>query len=713
MALLSQTSSPPCGTNGEGRESREKGSHGTTPARTRWRGRGAVWSLLASAWLLGCGGGGGQAEPTAVDPPPPAGRESALAVSQPGELARWAQDKLRTRLAQGQAYVPPGLSVGAVALPADFIPVASTNTNTSAAPTAAAPAERSTTLAQEAGVDEADLLHSDGRHLYALQQNNRNSLRVQVYARSTSPGANPQSLSSVLLADTAAQSVGASGMHLNVDATALTVLSQSWQFNGDVMPCVGVCPAIALPVPTINTVGVQRVDISNPAAASARDRLNIDGTLLDSRRIGDTLYVVMTHRPRLALDSLPANASAAQREAAIAATTAADILPKLRRNGGAAEPLLADTDCFVQQRNGSLDIQITTITVFDLKSPSLARSSRCFLGGSEAVYMSAGSLYLATTRWNYPVNAVGITPYPAEIRTDLHKFALAGGGVAYKGSGSVLGHLGWDTQRKSFRLSERNGDLRVLSFTGQQGWFTLQDASAGKPASPATLTVLRERASDQSLQVVATLPNATRPAAIGKPLEQVYGVRFVGDRAYVVTFRQTDPLYVLDLSDPADPKTVGELEIAGFSEHLFPFDNGLLLGVGRSADPGNGRVDGLKVALFDVQDASRPRELGQFKLGTALSQLTLDRSRQGMNFLMRGAVARVAMPARLYGSTALAIDNGLLRFEVDTQARSLRNLPLRGVRSGSIASDLGSERSLQINDEVFYLHEGTIKAYAW
>ena len=290
---------------------------------------------------------------------------------------------------------------------------------------------------------------------------------------------------------------------------------------------------------------------------------------------------------------------------------------------------------------------------------------------------------------------------------------MAEGSVSYRGSGEVAGHLGWNRERSSLRLSEHNGDLRVLSYTGQQGWATILDAtrSEAPPHSPARLSMLRESSAGGSLQTVATLPNAARPAAIGKPGEQVYGVRFAGDRAYVVTFRRIDPLYVLDLSNPADPRTVGEIELAGFSEHLFPLPQGLLLGVGRDADS-NGRVLGLKLVLFDVTDAAAPTVRGSLLLGAEGSASALDGSRHGLNLLMQGAVARVALPVTLTSRPYGGWQRGLQRFEVDTAARSLRTLSMVGAVSGA-NSALQLERSLQIGDQVYYLGAGTLSSHGW
>lgn len=680
----------------------------------------AAWVLAGLALVLAaCGGGSG------TEPAPP-GNQQALAVSQPGELASWAQARLKARQSQGSLASSPA---------ADWVAV-----GVAGAPTAAAngllqgdsAAPRSSTLVQEAGVDEADLMLSDGARLFTLQPAAGPRWSLKLHTRDAQGVARMSS--ELAIGDAGASDLDGKGLYLAEDARSLTALTQSWY----IVPVPGssapVSPSSPAPAPGLgcaaivcdssapfwsgwmrSRVGLQRVDVGSASAntAAAGERITIEGNLVDSRRIGDTLYLVTQYTPDLPAYLLPTSASAAEREAAIASTRAADLLPTLRRNGGPAEALLADTDCYLQPANASTSIVLTTVTMIDLKSPSLAHSSRCFAGGSEALYMSTGALYLATTRWPYAQAVDTAWRYPPDIMTDIHKFALQDGGIVYKGSGAVTGHLGWDSERKSLRLSEYQGDLRVLSFTGDTGWFTVQDAgNPSLPASPARLTVLRERSSDLTLQAVATLPNANRPAHLGKPGEQVYGVRFVGDRGYVVTFRRTDPLYVLDLANPLDPKAVGELETAGFSEHLFPLDNGLLLGVGRNADS-SGRVDSLKVALFDVADPTRPRELGDVKLGSFASQMTLDLSRHGLNVLMKNGVARVAMPVNLISANLQSTTAGLQRFEVDTRARTLRSLPMVGVVSGSSHYGTWLERSLQIGDQVYYLNQGSISTFAW
>lgn len=667
-------------------------------------------SLLLAASLVACGGGGG--EPASPTPPPAAGDPGALALAGPGELTAFVQGRMRTLQAQGRLVggarleTFTGAGPTAVAVSADAVASAQ-----AAAPLANAATPRSGTLLQEQGVDEADLLLTEGSHLYALQPQFGAGPRLQVHRRGDDGRAAP--LKALTLPSDGAADMRPEGMVFSGDGRALAVLTQQWTPLPADEVCREVCITI-LPYWMHGSVGVQRVDIADPAAAAAGERLAIDGQLVDSRRIGDTLYVVTTHRPVLAAEALPASASAADREAAIARTTAAELLPRLRRNGGAPQPLLAETECWLQGANASLAVEFTTITAIDLRSPTLAQTSRCIVGGSEALYMTPASLYLATTRWNYGVgDNTDALVFPTGMRTDIHKFALAAGAIAYRGSGSVEGHLGWDAQRKSLRLSEQAGDLRVLSFTGEQGWATSGDATgaSGKPPSPARLTVLREAAGG-ALQLVATLPNAARPAAIGKPGEQVHGVRFVGERGYVVTFRRTDPLYVLDLSDPADPRSVGELEITGFSETLVPLAGDLLLGIGRDADA-NGVAGGLKFALFDVSQPAQPQERASLVLGGAGSSSALDHSRHGLNLLELEGLARLALPVLLTGPTPFGWQHGLQRFEVDTAAGTLRALPLLAGEPALGPPSLWLERSVQIGDWVYHLSQGTLLSHRW
>jgi hypothetical protein len=252
-----------------------------------------------------------------------------------------------------------------------------------------------------------------------------------------------------------------------------------------------------------------------------------------------------------------------------------------------------------------------------------------------------------------------------------------------------------------------------LSFTGSIGWITPADRDAGTPPSPATLTVLREDSAARALKALAQLPNPRRPQNLGKPGEQVHGVRFVGARGYLVTFRQIDPLYVLDLADPADPRIAGALELPGFSDHLVPLANNLLLGVGKDATA-QGRTLGVKVSLLDVSDAAAPREIAAERFGSSGSTSALDQSRHGMGLMEVGAVTRLGLPLLLYDTQFANAREGLQRLEVDTAARTLKAKALIAPAAGSPPyADLGAQRSAMIGENLYWLRAGQLSAHVW
>jgi uncharacterized secreted protein with C-terminal beta-propeller domain len=128
--------------------------------------------------------------------------------------------------------------------------------------------------------------------------------------------------------------------------------------------------------------------------------------------------------------------------------------------------------------------------------------------------------------------------------------------------------------------------------------------------------------------------------------ERIYAVRFLGDAGYVVTFRQTDPLYTLDLADPEHPRVAGQLDLLGYSAYLHPVDGDLLLGVGQGADE-SGRPQGLQVSLFDVSDPAHPKRVGNLVLG-GYSSSTAEWDHHAFLYWPRTRLA--VLPVNAYGS---------------------------------------------------------------
>lgn len=651
----------------------------------------AAFAACVSAALLlaSCGGGGGGGGGAIIDTTPAAALPEALRAAQPGELVAYYKSRLverGTRVPTQQVPVPsaPGAIVTGSLAEGGF----------------------SGTQLQEAGVDEDDLLKTDGRFIYALHPaywSAGGMVPGRLETRRIQPGGSLGGSASVPLD---AQS-WSRGMYLAGDARRLAVLGQKSQ-----------------------QLSLDMYDVSDEGQPAHSTQVLIDGYTVGSRRIGNVLYVATAWHPDLSRFAAPYGASLAQAEAAAAGLNAGALLPKIRVGNNPAQPLVTEQDCQIQPANASLSLQLTTITAIDLSTPALERRSRCFIGGGEALYMSASAVYLASSR-NYWLGGGLWEGFPAEATTDIHKFALQGLEIDYRGSAEVTGHLGWDAEKMPYRMSEYQGDLRVITFTGSTGWIgggviafanasTTQAGSATTtttPPSPAKLTVLREDPAQGRLARIATLPNSQRPAPIGHEGEQVYAVRFAGPIGYVVTFRQTDPLYVLDLSDPADPKTAGELSMPGFSDYLFPLANGKLLGVGKDATA-EGLLQGLKIALFDVSNPAQPRLVSSRSLGERGSTSALDSTRHGINILQEGARARIALPVRLAATGSngrTAIQQGLARFVVDTAAGTLEERPMvpaTGFHDGSpdIHDRLGvwNERSIQSANATYYLSGGAV-----
>lgn len=665
----------------------------------RWRAPAAAAAL--ALLLAACGGGGGA--------PDSASGPSALKPSRPGDLTAYVQQVLRERAAQRQGGNTPADAGSTVVA----MPVGAPAPAPSAAPSFA------NAMTQERDVDEPDVLKTDGVRLFSLDLQNNSKPLLRTSARLATGALEERGSAALALGSAAA--LLPHGLVLAGDGQALAVASDGWAgIIGN--PCIDICPTLVPgPVWMRNLVAVERFDVTDLAAPAATARVEFDGRVVDARRVGNYLVLVSEHVPMLAADHLPASATPADREAAIAATRGVDLLPLRRLADGSTRPLLSETDCWVQPANASLNLSVTTITVFDLRAPSLVPASRCFIGGTEALYMTPQSIYLASTRWLYTVTSGGgtVAPlrYPATMRTDVHKFGFdaATGQLTYRASGEVEGHLGWDAERKSYRLGEHEGLLRVLSFTGSIGWLTAADASSTAP-SPALLTVLHEVANSGGarLEAMATLPNARRPQPLGKPGEQVHGVRFAGPRGYVVTFRQIDPLYVLDLADAADPKVAGVLEAPGFSDHLVPLSDRLLLGVGKEVDAATNRVGGVKVWLFDVADATKPRELATQVFGSGGSASGLDQSRHGLTLQQLGDTMRLATPLFLVDAGFSNPRDRLQRLEVDLNAGTLRaKPPLAPPAPAPSPGSIAQQRSVLIGDNVYWLQAGRLSGYAW
>ena len=675
---------------------------------------------LAAAVLLisACGGGGSSPQtPVAVPDVPADTSPWGLRATTESELTTWLREALGT---PDQAYLRTPWAM---------------NIASAADATAAAGGEAvfSGTTLQEAGVDEADLIKSDGAAVFSLElTGTADSARNLLRRQRLNPAAADAPLVPVdSLKLPFSTGVRGTGVYLDGDRQQLAAIGEAgfdW----------GIYDAWFAPRSWEQGVTeVALVSTANPTALQTRRTLRMTGQLIGSRRVGATLYLILRSYPKVpALDALTATGKTPATDAVINSLQASQLLPTLSVDGGTATQLVHAAACFTQDKNAVKSADIITVVGIDLAAASHRHAARCFTGGTEAFYMSDQSLYLATTRNTYSYG--GAFPvYPAQNSTDVHKFALNGLDITYRGSGNVTGHLGFDQNRKSFRMGEHNGALRVITQTDEVwgGWIrrvatTTVDttATAAPIESPGRLTILQERGG--TLAVTGELPNAARPQPLGKPGEQLYASRFIGNRGYLVTYRLTDPLYVLDLSNPADPKVAGELEVSGYSDYLFPLAENLLLGVGKEAlsdgSQGDGRFawyQGVKVSLIDVSDPAHPREAARSIIGRRGTDATVLRDHHGIALQTVGGTVRVSLPVSLHqtpspGATGAVSDyyqftrTELQKLEVNLGAQTLVTRPalasnLAGQR------DISFDRSLLWNNQVHWYQNGTWRSAGW
>jgi uncharacterized secreted protein with C-terminal beta-propeller domain len=258
-------------------------------------------------------------------------------------------------------------------------------------------------------------------------------------------------------------------------------------------------------------------------------------------------------------------------------------LPVVATNGEAK--LLAPDSIIIPPQTGSTSYAV--VSALDLDT--LTCNTKAVLGCADQIMMSQYSLFLTVSLYARNSQAYGATS------TGITRFLIDKTNLLYVSSGSVPGTI--DNQ---FSLDEYQGNLRIATTSMTQNGTTANN-----------VYVL-----DPEMTRVGTLEGLAEG-------ERIYAVRYLKNTAYVVTFRQTDPLFVIDLTDPAKPAVKGQLKIPGFSEYLHPVGENLLVGLGNNTVTtkwGGVITDGLKLSLFDVADPGNPKEVSSLLLGNLNSQ---------------------------------------------------------------------------------------------
>ncbi len=459
----------------------------------------------------------------------------------------------------------------------------------------------SETNVQVAGVDEADIIKTDGKYIYAISGNE--FFIIEAY-----PGEEASILSKTILDD------GFYPQEIFIDQDRVLVFGQgSYEFQplstdsgtGNETPGIievtRSMESMYAPYPRYNSgTTIKLIDVQDKENPEVIKTLDFEGSYLTSRKIDEYVYFVVTSYPHY--DFLDNG-------------KCLDIVPLYRevsgdgnQEGEVSPVAMRCTDIgYVRPIQGNSFITLVSISMLD---ETKEINKETIVGSGQDVYASLENIYVTQTAYPDYSSQNGIIGdlvkdqnIDTTIKTVVTKFNLDNGLIKFIGYGSVKG-----TILNQFAMDEYNNSFRIAT--------TIEGYSNNKDTSTNNVYVL-----DDKLVVTGKIEGIA-------PSEKIYSVRFMGNRGYMVTFRHVDPLYVIDLSNPQNPKILGQLKIPGYSDYLHPYDETHLIGIGKEVDASidanlvhtEGAVyytaiQGVKISIFDVSDVENPIEMYKTIIG--------------------------------------------------------------------------------------------------
>ncbi|WP_261305326.1 beta-propeller domain-containing protein [Paenibacillus andongensis] len=465
-------------------------------------------------------------------------------------------------------------------------------------PKAAAPGYSSTNV-QVQGVDESDVVKTDGTYIYTV--NKQRIIVTQAY-----PSDQMKVLS--ILDFPKNQDTQFQPSEIYVDDKHLIVLGNSYQSyipvpnNGE----SGITEKkmiLPMPMRSQGTAKVMVYDLSDRSNLKLEKEVELEGNYVSSRKIGSSLYFISNKYVNYYQ----------YRELADKEKAKTALIPAYR-DSAAGDSFTSVPLNQVYYLPKALEPNYVLIGGINLNELNQTMNVTSYLGSGQNVYASEENLYVAVT--NYEQMRIQPMRMPAgdaaqgirvgepngviqsfelpKQETIIYQFGLNEGKAEYKHTGKVPGRL-----LNQFSMDEHNGYFRLATTTGEVG-------RTDEGTSKNHVFIL-----DGNLNEKGKIENIA-------PGERIYSTRFMGDRAYMVTFKNTDPLFVMDLKDPAAPKLLGALKIPGYSDYLHPYDENHIIGFGKDTievdnkNPNGPQsiayYQGMKVALFDVTDVNNPKE---------------------------------------------------------------------------------------------------------
>jgi len=402
----------------------------------------------------------------------------------------------------------------------------------------------SDTNIQVAGVDEADIVKTDGEYIYLASGNK--TVIVKTY-----PPEQAEVLSEIELEGAVV------GIFINGDRLVLFEQEMPYYFYYD-EPAVQESSMLYVS-PTIS-IGVY--DVSDRANPQLAREVSSDGQYINSRMIGDYVYVV-TNEPVY------------EEEGEVN-------LPRFSSAGNETE--IPATDIYYSDVADYYYMYTTIMAINTQNDGEEPAYETILLGASSTLYVSLNNIYLTFPVWGTDILGREVWDSP---RTSIHRIHIEGDEIEYMASGDVPGMV-----LNQFSMDEYDGYFRVATTT----W--------GETTGNHVYIL------DMELNIVGSLEDLA-------PGETIYSARFMGERGYMVTFKQVDPLFVIDLSDPNNPRELGYLKVTGYSDYLHPYDETHLIGIGKeTTDAGEfAWYQGVKISLFDVSDVNNPQEIDKLEIG--------------------------------------------------------------------------------------------------
>ena len=393
----------------------------------------------------------------------------------------------------------------------------------------------STTNIQVSGVDESDLVKTDGAYIYIATNNNYYSTsQNSIFIVKANPQ-DPQVITEITLSN----DTYVAGLFLSQDSDKLVVLGSQYTFYDSVEPRLDI--AIYPYFNSVNTI-ITVYDISDKAHPEISRNLTLTGSYFNSRMIGDYLYAVVSQPAyNIYEDEV--------------------LIPQVSQNTKSSE--ISPERIFYADTVDTYFTFTTFVGLNILNDMEQISNMTILMGGTSTMYVSIDNLYVTYSTWNNGQY------------TSIYRVGINENKLTFEAKGSVPGYI-----LNQYSMDEYNGYFRIATT-----WQNITQVN--------NVYVL-----NMNMSTVGKLENLAEN-------ERIYSVRFMGDKSYMVTFRQVDPFFVLDMSNPTNPKVAGELKIPGYSSYLHPYDENHIIGLGKEDN-------NVKLSLFDVSNVNDPKEITKY-----------------------------------------------------------------------------------------------------